>query len=241
MGVVGKLFGRILQDRLQLIAERVLSESQCGFCKGRGCVDIIFTARQLFEKSREHDDPFFTLFIDLCKAYDLVSREALWKVLYNYGVPPVMLSLIRSCHDGMTAVVRVGSGTTDIIDIIRNGLRQGCTMALVLFNLYFAAMVACWRCHCPEAGVTVRYKIGRNSKLVRDCTAADDAALYAVTRPVVERVAVTFVATAAGWGLTVSLEKTKLMSRGSPGDNVPIQLENGVIAAVDNFTYIFGK
>ena len=39
-------------------------------------------------------------------------------------------------------------------------------MALVLFNLYFAAMVACWRCHCPEAGVTVRYKMGR--KLVGD-------------------------------------------------------------------------
>ena len=53
-----------------------------------------------------------------------------------------------------------------------------------------------------------------------------------------ERVAVTFVATAAGWGLTVSLEKTKLLSRGSPGDNLPIQLENGVIAAVDNFTYL---
>jgi len=40
-------------DRLQLIAEKVLPESQCGFCKRRGCVDMIFTARQLFEKSRE--------------------------------------------------------------------------------------------------------------------------------------------------------------------------------------------
>ena len=90
------------------------------------------------------------------------------------------------------------------------------------------------------------------SKLVGDRTAktrleatviteskfANDAALYAVTRPAVERVTVTFVATAAGWRLTVSLEKTKLMSMGSPGDNVPIQLENGVIAAVDNFTYL---
>ena len=111
-------------------------------------------------------------------------------------------------------------------------------------------MVACWRCHCPEAGVTVRYKIGR--KLIGGRTAktrleeiviteskfADDAALYAVTRPAVERVAVIFLATAAGWGWTVSLEKTKLISRGSPGDNVPIQLENGVIAAVDNFKYL---
>ena len=54
----------------------------------------------------------------------------------------------------------------------------------------------------------------------------------------VERIAVTFVATSAGWGLTVSLEKTKLISRGCPGDNAPILLEDGVIAAVDNFTYL---
>ena len=95
LDVVRKLFRCILQDKPQLIVERVLPESQCGFCKGRGCVDMIFTARQVFEKSREHDDPLLALFIDLCKAYaDLVSRESLWKVPYNYGVPPVMLSLM---------------------------------------------------------------------------------------------------------------------------------------------------
>ena len=78
LDIVGKLFGRILQDRLQLIAEKVLPESQCGFRKGRGCVDMIFTVRQLFEKSREHDE---SLFVDLRKTHDTVSREALWQVL----------------------------------------------------------------------------------------------------------------------------------------------------------------
>ena len=88
-------------------------------------------------------------------------------------------------------------------------------MASVLFNFYFMAMVGCWRAHCPEAGVTVKYRMGR--KLVGDRTAkarledvvitesklSDDAALYAVTRQVVERVAGSFVAIAARWGFTV--------------------------------------
>ena len=98
-------------------------------------------ARQLFKKSREHGDSLFALFVNLRKAYDSVSREVLWEVLQKYGVPPVMLSLIRSCHDGMTAAVRFSDGTTGDTNI-RNGLRQGCIMAPVLFNLYFAAMVA---------------------------------------------------------------------------------------------------
>ena len=87
LDIVGKLLGRILQGRLQLIAEKVLPESQCGFCKGRGCVDMIFTVRQLFKKSREHDESSFVLFVDLHKTYDSVSREALWQVLGKYGVP----------------------------------------------------------------------------------------------------------------------------------------------------------
>jgi len=37
---------------------------------------------------------------------------------------------------------------------------------------------------------------------------ADDAALYTITRKAVESVAMKFVTIAAGWGLTVSLEKT---------------------------------
>ena len=54
---------------------------------------------------------------------------------------------------------------------------------------------------------------------------ADDAAMCAVTRQVMERVAVTFVTTATGRWLTVCLQKTKMMSLWCPKDNVLIQLE----------------
>jgi len=65
LDVIRKLFRHILQDGLQLIAEKVLLESQCGLHKGRGHVDMIFTTRQLFEKSRVHDNSLFALFVDL--------------------------------------------------------------------------------------------------------------------------------------------------------------------------------
>ena len=77
LDVAGKLLGRILQERLQRVDERVLPDSQCGFCQGWGYVDMIFAARQLVEKAREHNCLLFTLFIGLKKAYDSVSRAAL--------------------------------------------------------------------------------------------------------------------------------------------------------------------
>ena len=252
--MVGKIFGRILQDRLQVVAEKVLPESQCGFRKMRGCVDMVFVARQLVEKTREHNDSLFVLFVDLKKAYNSVPRSALWCVLEKYGVPPAMVSVIRSFHEGMTAVVRVEDGTTDDIQVT-NGLRQGCTLAPTLFNLYFSAMVSCWMARCPQAGVRVRFGIGR--KLVWDRTAktrlqvarifeskfADDVALYATTMEALEGVAKEFVKTAVDWGLTVSLEKTKLLTMGSqlkPEDVLPVHLNAGEIATVDDFMY-FGS
>ena len=80
-----------------------------------------------------------------------------------------MPSIIKSFHDGMKAEVRVGGGQTTDSITVKNGLWQGCTLAPSLFNLYFNAMVACWRSKCPQAGVNARYKHGR--KLVSDCIA----------------------------------------------------------------------
>ena len=39
LDVVGKIFTRIMQERLQTIADRVLPESHCGLRKGGGCTD----------------------------------------------------------------------------------------------------------------------------------------------------------------------------------------------------------
>ena len=46
LDVAGKLPGHILQGRLQLIAEKVFPEFQCGFCKERRCVNVAITAWQ---------------------------------------------------------------------------------------------------------------------------------------------------------------------------------------------------
>ena len=68
-----------------------------------------------------------------------------------------MLSIVRSFHEGMHAEVKVGSTTTESFEV-RNGLRQGCTLAPTLFNIYFSAMVANWRSEYAGAGVSVLYK-----------------------------------------------------------------------------------
>ena len=75
LSTVGKTFARVILSRLQTLAARVYPESQCGFRAGRSTIDMIFSIRQLQEKSREQRQPLFIAFIDLTKAFDLVSRK----------------------------------------------------------------------------------------------------------------------------------------------------------------------
>lgn len=252
LDVVGKLFARVIQERLQVIAEEILPESQCGFRKSRGCVDMIFVARQLVEKTIEHDDTLFVLFVDLKKAYDSIPRQALWSVLKKVGVPPKMLSIIRTFHEGMRAEVSVKDMTTDTIEVM-NGLRQGCTLAPTLFNVYYSAVVAKWRNRCLFAGVDVRFRHGR--KLVGDRTAksrltkvrifesqfADDTAIYTTRRDTIVDATAEIARTATDWGMTVSVDKTKGMAVGRnvvDEDVAPLQLENGSVEMVDTFQYL---
>ena len=78
---------------------------------------MIFEARQLMEKTREHEDSLFMMFVDLKEAYDSVLRNALWTVLAKYGVPPTMLSIITYFNEGMQAGIKVGSAVTNYFEV----------------------------------------------------------------------------------------------------------------------------
>ena len=80
LSVPSKVFTKVISNHLKPRVQH-LRESQCGFRKGRGCNDQIYTLRVLMEKAREFHQPLYMCFIDLHKAYDSVNRNALWAVL----------------------------------------------------------------------------------------------------------------------------------------------------------------
>ena len=77
---------------------------------------------------------------DLTKAFDLVSREGLFKIFPKIGCPPRLFSFIRSFHDDMKGTVVFGGSTSDAFNI-KSGVKQGCIIAPTLFGIFFALML----------------------------------------------------------------------------------------------------
>ena len=67
LSVLGKVFCRVIQARLVEKAEHLLREGQCGFRKGHGCIDQIFSLRVLAEKAGEFNTSLYFAFVDLRK------------------------------------------------------------------------------------------------------------------------------------------------------------------------------
>ena len=143
MAHAGKVLLKVIASRLSDYCERenILPEEQCGFRPQRSTIGMMFVVRRLQELVRKKDTPLYLCFIDLTKAYGSVDRTLLWDVLAHFGVPPRMLAVIREFHDGMQACVRLDDGEcSDKVDV-RQGLRQGCELAPLLFNMFFAAVL----------------------------------------------------------------------------------------------------
>lgn len=252
----GKAILLIIMARLGVFAENtgILPEEQCGFRPHRSTRDMLFVVRLLQEFGREKDVPLFVCFINLKKVYDSVDRPLLWLILGRFGVPASLISIIRAFHDGMRACVRIGSDgvCSDWFHITR-GLRQGCVLAPLLFNLFFAAVfevvIKCIMSSDADVVadlVLVRYRFDvdplcqgaatkrkANAALQRvlwSMLYADDAGIVSRTVSSLETMMHIIVTTSAEFGLTVSESKTETMclrirdSRNAPAPVPVVQI-----------------
>ena len=109
VSVGSKLLSNMILFRLRDAVDKVLREEQCGFRKGRGCVDQVFTLRLIIEKFFRRQTPLVLSLIDYEQAFDSVDRRALTKVLSLGGVPEQYIKVICAMYENNTTAVKVGN------------------------------------------------------------------------------------------------------------------------------------
>jgi hypothetical protein len=90
----------------------------------------------MLEKKWESSEVMHQLFIGFKEAYDSVSREVLYTIINEFGIPMKMVRLIKTCVTETYSRVRVGNNLSEMF-YIRNGLKQGDALLPLLFNFAF--------------------------------------------------------------------------------------------------------
>ena len=132
-----KIYCNVLNSRLSKWVEEndKLVDEQNGFRKKRSTTDHILSLCNIIETRKKMKKSTFCAFIDFKKAYDSINRNILWQRLRDSGIGGRMLIAIKALYNSVSSCVRVNYFTTDWFDV-KVGLRQGCILSPILFNLY---------------------------------------------------------------------------------------------------------
>ena len=204
---------KILQARLEPYVKAELPDQQAGFRKGRGTRDQIANIRWIMEREHEYGRNVFFCFIDYSKAFDSVDHNKLWKVMLEMGVPKRLVNLLHNLYINQVAVVRTACGETSEFNIGK-GVRQGCILSPMLFNLYGESIMR-------EAGLNnldVGIKIG--GLCINNLRYADDTTLAASFTEDLKKIIRAVKNASENYGLHLNVGKTKVLS------NVPLSSFN---------------
>ena len=138
-----KILCTLLNNRIQNLCTEygLISKNQIGFQKNCRTSDHILTLKTLVKKYvTVGEKKLYTCFVDFEKAFDSVWHKGLFNKLQNYGIHGNVLKLIFSLYSKTQCAVKNKDRITEFFPY-RNGVRQGCPLSPLLFNLYINDLI----------------------------------------------------------------------------------------------------
>ena len=216
--VFPKLYAAGLARRVSAHAEAAgtHADGQFGFRPGRSTEQAALALRTLMDRyrllrkpgSRQRGTKLWACFVDFKQAYDRVPREALWAKLALMGYSGEWLRAVQAIYAEVPMSVNV-PGIAHRLIHTTIGLKQGCPLSPILFDLYIADFerrmldaAAAGGFHLPE--LLPGYP-------APPLFFADDCALLATTAAGLQAQLRELEAYCRENGLTVNVKKTKVM------------------------------
>ena len=233
LSIVGKLFTKIMNTRLNEWAERerILTEAQFGFRKERGTTDCLFILQGLIENMLGKGNKLFAVFIDYEKAFDYLDRGAIWAKLIKGGVSSKCIRIFQSLYDKMKLEVR--KNTESGVFESNAGILQGESTSPIFFSFFVNDLESDF--NVDEVGVMV-YDI-----LLKLLMYADDMVIFSKTKKGLQEALDNLDVYCRKWDISVNTRKTKVVvfrKGGRLNNDYTWYFRNELIEVVSTFKYL---
>ena len=134
---IAKLYSSILLNRLESFVtdNNILSMFQIGFRKLFRTADHIYVLKTIINMKLAKGEKLYAAFIDFRKAYDTVNRDKMLKCLQDMGTGNKFTANINAIYRSVKYSIKLKGKVMDPISS-NLGLKQGCPLSPLLFNIY---------------------------------------------------------------------------------------------------------
>ena len=226
---ITKIFLRVILNRIKTRINIEVGEEQFGFRAGSGTREGIFCLNILAQKHIEVNKDLYVCFIDYAKAFDRVKHCELIECLKSIGIDGKDCRIISNLYWHQQAAIRVGEDISEYTPIQR-GVRQGCVLSPLLFNLYTELI---FREFEGMKGVSA------GGRIINNLRYADDTALLADNSHDPQQLVTAVKEGSEEKGLNMNVRKTKTMVM-SRGDDVQtdITADNEILEQLNLMKYL---
>ncbi|XP_055386749.1 uncharacterized protein LOC129615538 [Condylostylus longicornis] len=191
-----KVFTNVLYDKINLFAEEILGDYQCGFRQNRSTTDQCFILCQIFEKFFEYSIDIHCVFVDFKQAFDSINRSRIEQILQINGIPKKLIKLTMMTLTNTVAKVLIQGELSNSFEI-SSGVKQSDALSSLIFNLVLDSVVK-----DVDPGGTIF------NKSVQICAYADDIVILSRNLNDLKETFEKLETTAITMGLNINTDKT---------------------------------
>ena len=238
MPVALKLLVSIVTSRISAALEGSgrLNKAQAGFRPLEECVAQAAALLEVLQRRRQAGKPTYLAFIDFKKAYDTVPHEALFLKLTRIGICGRALQFIKQLYANTQIVVQGAFGKAPAVQLLR-GLRQGCPMSPILFDVYINDILD------ETSGLGV--KVSGVEDRLAGLLFADDLVLTAPTSAKLHKLLKCTETWATTWEMSFGVKKCAIMGVDVSMEDLhqagPWVLQGEQVELCEEYTYLGTK
>ena len=230
-----KLITSLINERIKKKVNEmnVINKNQIGFQEHARTSDHLFALKHVVNKYvTTGKKKLYACFVDLKKAFDSVWHKGIFYKLENLGLHGNLLSLVKCIYKNTKCAVREGDRITQFFSF-RKGVRQGCPMSPLLFNLYINDVF-------EVINNSVDSPIYIKNKQVNALMYADDLVILGQTENELQMCVENLLKYCQRWKLEINTKKTKciVFNRGNRLCKANISVNNKSIENVKSIKYL---